>query len=80
MFSPLAADGNLAANKAALKSVTAGAQPLNLSFGDVTGIHTLPALQLNKSANSVYDLSGRKVSGSLPKGIYISNGKKFMVK
>lgn len=80
VFSPLAADGNLAANKAALKSVTAGAQPLNLSFGDVTGIHTLPALQLNKSANTVYDLSGRKVSGSLPKGIYISNGKKFMVK
>lgn len=80
VFSPLAANGNLAANKAALKSVTAGAQPLNLSFGDVTGIHTLPALQLNQSANSVYDLSGRKVSGSLPKGIYISNGKKFMVK
>lgn len=80
VFSPLAADGNLAANKAALKSVTAGAQPLNLSFGDVTGIHTLPTLQLNKSANTVYDLSGRKVSGSLPKGIYISNGKKFMVK
>lgn len=80
VFSPLAADGNLAANKAALKSVTAGAQPLNLSFGDVTGIHTLPALQLNKSANTIYDLSGRKVSGSLPKGIYISNGKKFMVK
>lgn len=80
VFSPLAADGNLAANKAALKSVTAGAQPLNLSFGDVTSIHTLPTLQLNKSANTVYDLSGRKVSGSLPKGIYISNGKKFMVK
>lgn len=80
VFSPLAADGNLAANKAALKYVTAGAQPLNLSFGDVTGIHTLPALQINKSANTVYDLSGRKVSGSLPKGIYISNGKKFMVK
>lgn len=80
VFSPLAADGNLAANKAALKYVTAGAQPLNLSFGDVTGIHTLPALQINKSANTIYDLSGRKVSGSLPKGIYISNGKKFMVK
>lgn len=80
VFSPLAVDGNLAANKAALKYVTAGAQPLNLSFGDVTGIHTLPALQINKSANTIYDLSGRKVSGSLPKGIYISNGKKFMVK
>ena len=34
-----------------------------------------------KAENSVYDLSGRKiVNGKLPKGIYIRNGKKILVK
>ena len=39
-------------------------------------------MDTNKAGNNaVYNLKGQRVDGkSLPKGIYIKNGKKFMVK
>ena len=58
-----------------------GSIPLDV----VTGIEVQPISERKEvDATAIYDLSGRKVSSSatsvLPKGIYIQNGRKFVVK
>ncbi len=80
VFSPLSntASTTLAANKAALKTTTPGGQALTLDFGSVTGINT--ATTAMPATNATFDLSGRKVSGKLPAGLYIKNGKKLLIK
>lgn len=80
VFSPLnnTASTTLAANKAALKTATTGGQALTLDFGSVTGINTVTTAM--PATNATFDLSGRKVSGKLPAGLYIKNGKKFIIK
>lgn len=80
VFSPLnkAAGTMLAANKAALKTTTTVGQALTLDFGSVTGINTTTTAM--PATNATFDLSGRKVSGKLPAGLYIKNGKKFIIK
>ena len=50
----------------------------SIVVGDFTGISDI---QTNKEQNNeVYTLSGVRVKGNLPKGIYIVNGKKQIVK
>lgn len=79
VFSPLSnSNTTLAANKAALKTATTGGQALTLDFGSVTGINT--ATTAMPATNATFDLSGRKVSGKLPTGLYIKNGKKLLIK
>lgn len=80
VFSPLdnTANTTLAANKAALKTATTGGQALTLDFGSVTGINTVTTAM--PATNATFDLSGRKVSGKLPAGLYIKNGKKLLIK
>lgn len=79
VFSPLNnTSTTLAANKAALKTATPGGQALTLDFGSVTGINT--ATTAMSATNATFDLSGRKVSGKLPAGLYIKNGKKLLIK
>lgn len=79
VFSPLnSTNTKLAANKAALKTTTTGGQALTLDFGSVTGINT--ATTAMPATNATFDLSGRKVSGKLPAGLYIKNGKKLLIK
>lgn len=79
VFSPLnSTSTTLAANKAALKTATTGGQALTLDFGSVTGINTTTTAM--PATNATFDLSGRKVSGKLPAGLYIKNGKKFIIK
>lgn len=80
VFSPLdkSASTTLAANKAALKTATTGGQALTLDFGSVTGINTVTTTM--PATNATFDLSGRKVSGKLPAGLYIKNGKKLLIK
>lgn len=80
VFSPLnnTASTTLAANKAALKTATTVGQALTLDFGSVTGINTVTTAM--PATNATFDLSGRKVSGKLPAGLYIKNGKKFIIK
>lgn len=79
VFSPLNnTNTTLAANKAALKTATTGGQALTLDFGSVTGINTVTTAM--PATNATFDLSGRKVSGKLPAGLYIKNGKKFIIK
>ena len=80
VFSPLdkSVSTTLAANKAALKTATPGGQALTLDFGSVTGINT--ATTAMPATNATFDLSGRKVNGKLPAGLYIKNGKKLLIK
>lgn len=79
VFSPLSnTNTTLAANKATLKTATTGGQALTLDFGSVTGINT--ATTAMPATNATFDLSGRKVSGKLPAGLYIKNGKKLLIK
>lgn len=79
VFSPLSnTSTTLAANKAALKTATTGGQALTLDFGSVTGINTVTTAM--PATNATFDLSGRKVSGNLPAGLYIKNGKKLLIK
>lgn len=80
VFSPLnnTASTTLAANKAALKTATPGGQALTLDFGSVTGINTVTTAM--PATNATFDLSGRKVNGKLPAGLYIKNGKKLLIK
>lgn len=80
VFSPLSntASTTLAANKAVLKTATPGGQALTLDFGSVTGINT--ATTAMPATNATFDLSGHKVSGKLPAGLYIKNGKKLLIK
>lgn len=49
--------------------------------GTTTGIGSVNVDKHNNANNAVYNLQGQRVDGkSLSKGIYIKNGKKFMVK
>ena len=49
--------------------------------GTTTGVGSVNVDKHNNANNAVYNLKGQRVNGkSLPKGIYIKNGKKFMVK
>ncbi len=67
----------IAANKAYLASLPAGAV-LKLNFGALTGIEGVEAADAD--AAPVYDLSGRKVLAPVKGGIYVKNGKKYIVK
>lgn len=61
----------------------ANARRFNIKIDDdedeITGVQEFESSSVQESA-SYYDLQGRKVSGQLPKGIYIVNGKKVIVK
>lgn len=49
-------------------------------FGDTTGIHGMTAPSQVTSGKTYYTLDGRKVTSPTPKGIYIINGKKIIIK
>ncbi len=65
-------------------SVTSQQQaPAAIFFGDTDGGTTgLNEISVNADSQheAVYDLQGRRMKGNLAKGIYIKNGKKFIVK
>ena len=58
---------------------------LTMNYDEATGISLTPAPSL-KGEGSVYDLQGRQIvngklsNGQLPKGVYIVNGKKVVIK
>lgn len=72
---------NCGAHKAYLAVSTTEATANGYPFvDDATGIDGLNVND-NVNANEVYDLQGRKLQGkNLPKGIYIVNGKKVVLK
>ena len=75
--------GNIPAHRAYL--VVAGGPSSArgfLGFGDddnTTGI-SLPEAVVVEDNGAIYDLSGRRVTGQPQKGIYVKNGKKFVIK
>lgn len=69
---------DLAANKAYLAVPNSAMTREGFWFDDTTGIQSIDNGQLIKD-NVIYDLSGRRVENPT-KGIYIMNGKKFVVK
>lgn len=77
---------SLGANKAYLEVPSAGVKGFILAFDTETSI--TETTQKTKTAEGVFDLSGRRISVSsassvssvLPKGIYIVNGRKVVVK
>lgn len=58
----------------------------NLEMMDPTGIESLTPSTSRKGEESIYDLQGRKIvngkwsNGQMPKGIYIVNGRKHIIK
>jgi hypothetical protein len=54
----------------------------DISLSSVTGIGSLTPDSSEKGDTNIYDLSGRKVSDSstLPRGVYIKNGRKVVIK
>ena len=54
---------------------------IDLGDGEVTGIAELDNRQLTAGDGAWYDLNGRKMAnGKLPKGIYIHDGRKVIIK
>lgn len=69
----------IGANKAFLPAVAQGAQSFVLNFdGEATAIESVMG-KTNTDA-PVYDLSGRRVVKTVKGGLYIQNGKKFIVR
>jgi len=67
-------------SKAYLKVANASARQLTCVFGDESlGIEEMVSNGMNHSANEVYNLSGQIVSKP-SKGLYIVNGKKYIIK
>lgn len=72
-------NGTLDMNTAYLKYKDADAVLLSFGNSDSTGIETITSNADNANA-PVYDLTGRRVTDTLKNGLYIRNGKKFIVK
>ena len=53
-----------------------------LSFDDdnSTGIENIPQAEEKAASEAIYDIYGRKVGTMNRAGLYIKNGKKFLVK
>ena len=78
-YKPNSGITSLAANKAyIIAPANEGALVLNFAGGEVTGINqaTINATEANAP---IYDLTGRRIAKAV-KGIYVKNGKKFIVK
>ena len=79
--------GTIAAQRCWLEKAKSGsaASRLNIVFDEATAIDHSP-LTIDHSDGTLYDLNGRKMvhgtssNGTLPKGLYIQNGKKIIVK
>ena len=78
-FKPSAKLNTISANRAFFTNASGDALRLNFD-GMVSGIETT---ELNNALNNnapIYDLSGRRVMNAVKGGLYIQNGRKFIVK
>ncbi len=68
-------------HKAYYKPASNSPQAIFFSFGemDATGFDEV-SVKADEDNGEVFDLQGRRIKGNLAKGIYIKNGKKFIVK
>ncbi len=81
---PAYGNADMSSRKAAFKNaITEKTNYLRQQWGEgVSGIdHLTPDSLTPDNHSSIYDITGRKVApDNLPKGLYIKNGKKFIVK
>lgn len=82
-FKPASTIAAIPANRAFL--YLSGSSLTNAFYIDLDGTTTsidelLPDVDVLNTNAPIYDLSGRRMEGTLHKGIYIQNGRKFMVK
>ena len=75
----LANAGTLQSGKAYLKVAETAAPVLNINFGETTGISTTNFTNDTNNSGEYYNLAGQRVAQPT-KGLYIVNGKKYMVK
>lgn len=76
-FKPSASIDQVSANRGFFEKVVGEA--LRLNFGNVvSGIETIEANAQNNAP--IFDLSGRRVMKTVKGGLYIQNGRKFIVK
>lgn len=72
----------LAANKVYVMAPASSTASLALNFGqEITGIDQVlnEVVENNENNAAIYDLTGRRVAKAV-KGVYVKNGKKFIVK
>ena len=82
-YVPSATLTELAANKAYLNrsDIPAASPAIAMNFGgEATGIGAVLGEEGIESNAPVFDLSGRRVMQTVKGGLYIQNGKKFIVK
>ena len=78
-FTPADAMTSIGKNKAYLEASAVGSESaIALNFDDVTTGISLT--EINGENAPVYDLSGRRVQRTVKGGLYIQNGKKYIVK
>ena len=76
-FYPAKVGSTLKANKTYLNLGTSNVSAFKLMVDEVTAIESVVT---GKTNSAIYDLSGRRVLNTVKGGIYIQNGKKFIVK
>lgn len=80
-FRPSNSVASIPANRAYVEATsTSTASSVSVNFGTVEGLGSI-VTETSEDANSpIYDLSGRRVMHTVKGGLYIRNGKKFLVK
>lgn len=78
-FTPSGTLNEVKANRGYFKVSTGGALRLNFEDSVVSGIDAIAANQALHNA-PIFDLSGRRVMNTVKGGLYIQNGRKFIVK
>lgn len=78
-FKPSAQLNTISANRAFFTNATGEALRLNFD-GMVSGIETTELNNVLNNNAPIYDLSGRRVMNAVKGGLYIQNGRKFIVK
>lgn len=80
-FKPSSSVESIPANRAYVEATsTSTASSVSVNFGTVEGLGSI-VTETSEDANSpIYDLSGRRVMHTVKGGLYIRNGKKFLVK
>lgn len=78
-FRPLA--DQIFANRAYIRNVNGNAvSSVSVNFGTVEGIGSVVTETAEDANSPIFDLSGRRVMHTVKGGLYIRNGKKFLVK
>jgi len=81
-FKPSLKVVSIPANRAYIDNSSTASGAVRLSFGSSTGIENSLIIDNGevKEKAPVYDLTGRRVTNATKSGVYIQNGKKFIVK